>query len=188
MEKPDSALSRVHLQWFGDAAGTPEAKAEQKAGDQTGSGEPAAPEGAKVTVTAEDYAKLKSQYDHMLAVFKEKEGRERKQQEDALKKKGEFEKLYNEAMAELEALRPKAERMSGVIQTLLEAELQGMPKEFDRTLLPGGDPDVQLDWIGKAKKSGLLKAAQQAAKPGDGTPPQAGKADEGFMGIYSKQR
>lgn len=144
-------------------------------------------------VSAEAFAELKSKYNHMLKVFKEKETRERKQQETTLAKKGEYEKLYGDAVKELDVLRPQAERMAAIVQAMLDAELQGLPKGFDRTLIPPGAVDVQLEWILKAKKAklfgnGTTEDDGHVKRPGDGTPPQRGSAQESFLSIYKTQR
>jgi hypothetical protein len=180
----------------GDAAGTDQSSGgtpEDKAGgDQAGA--PVSDANAKgagrapQSVSAEEHAKVRAEYEKLFQVVKEKETRERRQRDDALRKQGEFEKLYNTDHTELEALRPRLERMSATVQALLDAELQGLPKDFDKSLLPAGDPDTQLAWLTKAKRAGLLTGEKAATKAGDGTPPQRGAASEGFASIYKKQQ
>lgn len=188
-------LSHMHLQWFaegddqtGSAEGTAAGADEEPEG---GKGKKATARTSAADLTPEAFAELESKYNHMLKVFKEKETRERKQTEDAAKKRGEYEKLHEQASAELEQLKPRLERMSGVIQTMLDAELAALPKGFDRTLLPEGDPDVQLAWLAKAKKAGIIKAPEAAGsdgagkRGGDGTPPAAKNAQpSGLQSLY----
>jgi hypothetical protein len=196
----------IHLQWFGEeetagaaaatnqpAGGTPEGKAGDSRGEASASG--ANGKGAEPvskTVSAEEHAKVKAEYERILGIFKEKESKEKRQRDEALRKQGEFEKLYSETAKELESTKPKLERMSAIVQALLDAELQGLPTTFDATLMPQGDPDQKLEWLLKAKKAGLFAGAPAgtgapARKPGDGTPPQRGAASEGFESIYNKR-
>jgi len=192
----------IHLQWFakddeaGASAGanqsageTSEDKAGDSRGDASASGaDEKGAEQAPKTVSAEEHAKVKAEYERILGIFKEKESKEKRQRDEALRTKGEFEKLYSVDHADLEILRPRLERVSAVVQALLDAELQGLPKDFDESLLPAGDADQKLDWITKAKKAGLLTEKTPQKKAGDGTPPQRGAASEGLMAIYKKQQ
>lgn len=197
------ATKHIHLQWFaeGDEAGasadadqssdgTPEGKAADSRGESAASGENGKDSVEPKIVSAEEHARVKAEYERLLQVFKEKEGREKKQRDQALAKQGEYQKLYNETLQELEATKPKLERMTAIVKAMLDAELQGLPKDFDKGLLPAGDADVQLDWLLKAKKAGLFASVATPAprRPGDGTPPQRGAASEGFMSIYQTQR
>lgn len=198
--------SRIHLQWFAEkeaagAAAVADQSADETSEDTAGEPEPGdsvsganGKAGEKPTgpVSAEEFAKVKADYERIVGIFKAKEAKEKAQRDAALQKKGEFEKLYNEAQAELTDAKPKLERMTAIVQAMLDAELQGLPKDFDRTLLPAGSVDVQLEWLLKAKKAKLFTngSAEEshARKPGDGTPPQRGAAGEGFLSIYQTQR
>jgi hypothetical protein len=104
-----------------------------------------------------------------------------KEQEEleAKKKKGEFENLYNETHKELEKFKgehkvasERVTQLEGLIQTLVDAELEAVPEEL-RDLVPENmTPEQKLSWITNAKKKGLFGATQnnKADQPlGDAT-------------------
>ncbi|MEH7116902.1 hypothetical protein V7128_05670 [Neobacillus vireti] len=96
-----------------------------------------------------------------------------KEQEEleAKKKKGEFEKLYNDASTELESVKDqfksasaRVEALEGLIQTLVAAELEAVPENM-RDLVPENfTPEQKLSWITNAKKKGLFGATKQNSK------------------------
>lgn len=82
---------------------------------------------------------------------------------ESKKKKGEFESLYNEAQKELEQYKEnsgktstRVEQLEGVIQTLVDQELEGVPEDL-RDLIPENfTPEQKLSWIASAKAKGLF--------------------------------
>ena len=201
------ATSKIHLQWFAEkeaagAAAVADPSADETSEDKAGEPEPGdsvsganGKAGEKPTgpVSAEEFAKVKADYERIVGIFKAKEAKEKAQRDAALLKKGEYEKLYNEAQVELTETKPRLERMTAIVQAMLDAELQGLPKDFDKSLLPTGSVDVQLEWLLKAKKAKLFSVGTSseetpARRPGDGTPPQRGAAGEGFLSIYAKRQ
>lgn len=102
------------------------------------------------------YKELQEQLD-ALTKAKEQEELESK------KKKGEFEELYTTAQSELENTRTQFEQTServgqleGIIQTLVDAELEAVPEDM-RDLVPENfSPEQKLSWITNAKQKGLF--------------------------------
>jgi chromosome segregation ATPase len=94
----------------------------------------------------------------------DKINKQREQEElEAKKKKGEFEELYNNTSQELENTKTQYKQTServtqleGIIQALVEAELEAVPEEM-RDLVPENfTPEQKLSWITNAKKKGLF--------------------------------
>jgi ribonucleoside-triphosphate reductase len=83
------------------------------------------------------------------------------------KKKGEFEELYNTTQQELETYKTnskqtseRVEQLEGIIQTLVDAELEAVPEDF-RDLVPENfTAEQKLSWITNAKKKGLFGSTQ----------------------------
>jgi hypothetical protein len=85
------------------------------------------------------------------------------------KKKGEFENLYNDTQQELENTKEtfkqtseRVEQLEGIIQTLVDAELEAVPEDM-RDLVPENfTAEQKLSWITNAKKKGLFGATQNS--------------------------
>lgn len=120
----------------------------------------------------EQYKTLKAQLDEITQA-KEQEEIENK------KKQGEFETLYNETSQELETYKSqvteaseRVEQLEGIIQTLVDAELEVVPEEM-RDLVPENfTPEQKLSWITNAKQKGLFgtqKPSKQEQELGGST-------------------
>lgn len=105
------------------------------------------------------YKELQEQLDNL--------NKQKEQEElEAKKKKGEFENLYNETAEQLETVKTQHEQAServtvleGIIETLVESELEAVPEEM-RDLVPENfTPEQKLSWITNAKKKGLFGTA-----------------------------
>jgi hypothetical protein len=118
----------------------------------------------------------KSRFDEVNNKYKELQDQldaftKKQQQEelDAKKKKGEFENLYNEASQELENTKSqfeqtsqRVEQLEGIIQTLVDAELEAVPEDM-RDLVPENfTAEQKLSWITNAKKKGLFGATNNS--------------------------
>jgi hypothetical protein len=109
--------------------------------------------------------KMKTLQEQLDAFMNEKEQAEL----EAKKKKGEFENLYNDAQQELETYKTnsqkaseRVEQLEGLVQTLVDAELEAVPEEL-RDLVPENmTPEQKLSWITNAKKKGLFGATQNS--------------------------
>lgn len=116
----------------------------------------------------------KSRFDEVNTKFKElqeqldKINKEKEQaQLDAKKKNGEFEELYTTANQELEQTKTQFEQTSqrvgqleGIIQTLVDAELEAVPEAL-RDLVPENfTAEQKLTWITQAKQKGLFGTVQ----------------------------
>lgn len=114
----------------------------------------------------------KARFDEINAKYKEVQAKldqlleERANAERAAKEQqGKFEELYNTANAELtkykaehKAASERAAKLESVINSLLEAKLEGVPEEF-RDLIPSNlTPEEKLDWLTAAEKKGLFGA------------------------------
>jgi hypothetical protein len=109
--------------------------------------------------------KMKELQDQLDAFNKKKEQEEL----DSKKKQGKFEELYNDAQGELETFKSQSEQASqrieqleGIIQTLVDAELEAVPEEL-RDLVPENfTTEQKLSWITNAKKKGLFGTTQNS--------------------------
>lgn len=113
------------------------------------------------------YKDVQSKLEELL---KEKQEREKAEAE----KRGEFEKLYQQATEEakthkqkVEAFEQRVQQLEGVIQQLLETKLEAIPEEF-RDLIPSNfTVEQKLEWIANAEKKGLFTKKQQQQIGGD---------------------
>lgn len=119
--------------------------------------------------------KLKEFQEKFDAMNKQKEQEEIENK----KKQGEFETLYNETSQELETYKSqvteaseRVEQLEGIIQTLVDAELEVVPEEM-RDLVPENfTPEQKLSWITNAKQKGLFgtqKPSKQEQELGGST-------------------
>lgn len=102
------------------------------------------------------YKQLKEQLDE---INKQKE----QQELEDKKKKGEFEELYQTTQQELENTKTeyqktseRVEQLEGIIQTLVDAELEAVPEELQDLIPENYTPEEKLNWITQAKKKGLF--------------------------------
>jgi hypothetical protein len=108
------------------------------------------------------YKQLQEQID---AFNKEKEQAELENK----KKQGKFEELYTNTSQELENTKQqfeqtsqRVEQLEGIIQTLVDAELEAVPEDM-RDLVPENfTAEQKLSWITNAKKKGLFGATQNS--------------------------
>jgi hypothetical protein len=118
----------------------------------------------------------KTRFDEVNNKFKELQEKldamdKQKEQEEleSKKKKGEFEELYNNTQSELENTKTqfketsqRVEQLEGIIQTLVDAELEAVPEEM-RDLVPENfTAEQKLSWITTAKKKGLFGATENS--------------------------
>lgn len=93
-------------------------------------------------------------------LMEEKQNQELEEQ----KKRGEFEKLYENTKKELEAaksFKERAEQLEGVISEMVEAKLAEIPEELHDIIPDGMTPEQKLSWITKAQAKGLFKKPQE---------------------------
>lgn len=113
------------------------------------------------------YKDIQQQLDE---IMQEKAAREKAEAE----KRGEFERLYNEANEEAKSVKTKAEtfeqrvqQLEGVIGQLLESKLTNVPEEF-RDLIPENfSVEQKLEWITSAESKGLFTKKKQQQIGGD---------------------
>ncbi|MEA3227211.1 MAG: hypothetical protein U9Q07_14775 [Planctomycetota bacterium] len=161
-----------------DQTGTPPSPDQGDKSGQTSSG----------TIESQ-LAAMKADYDHLLQTHSEMKTKWDKQKkaedtakQNALKEQGKFKDLYEEDHTHLETLKPKVERYEGVINRLLETELEGLSDEM-KTLIPDGDPDKRLDWVVNAKKAGVFSQGTRAQ--GDNTPsPDGGEKPKTLEDLF----
>ncbi|WP_427036639.1 hypothetical protein [Cytobacillus pseudoceanisediminis] len=102
------------------------------------------------------YKDIQAKMDQFLA---EKSDAEKKSQ----KEQGKFQELYestskefSEVKSQFESVQNRAKELEGVVNSLLETKLKGIPEEF-HDLIPGNlTPEGKLDWINKAEAKGLF--------------------------------
>jgi hypothetical protein len=165
-----------------------EATAEQAKADEAKLAEEAAAkvkatQGAEETVTKAEYAKLQADLDNFKRIEEERKGKERKRQEELLKEQGKFKELYETAQRDAESSKTRLEKQDAIFKAMLEDELKGLPEEFDKTLIPTGEPFEQLAWVRKAKPV----ISPKGATGGDRTPPPGRPSElaSGMRGIYT---
>jgi hypothetical protein len=108
------------------------------------------------------FKELQSQLDN---INKEKETEKLENK----KKQGKFEELYTDAQSELEKYKEtsdnasnRIEQLEGIIQTLVDQELEAVPEEL-RDLVPENfTTEQKLSWITNAKKKGLFGSTQNS--------------------------
>jgi len=117
-----------------------------------------------------------SVHTEMKTKWTKREAEEAKAREEALKKQGQFEALYNEAAPKVQTLEALNKRQEAALASYLDAELKGVPEAM-RPLIPDGDAVSKLEWITKAKVAGAFGAAAAGSKGKgpDGTPPPGAK-------------
>lgn len=176
---------QLNLQFFsadtgaGDGGNPEQSQGQSQAGDnpdpQTGQGSHTADgqQGNDGSQQNNEHFIPKSRFDEVNQTMKdlqtkleaiEKE-KQTKELEDK-KKKGEFEELYTNAQTELETYKTSSQQTSqrvevleGIIQTLVDAELEAVPEDM-RDLVPENfTAEQKLSWITTAKKKGLFGTA-----------------------------
>ena len=103
-------------------------------------------------------ARFDEVYEQLKELKKWREGQEKadaKRQEQERLQRGEHE----EVIAELKPKAERAERLEGVLVSMLEVEIEQIPDKF-KSLIPDGDVAAKLDWIAKAKSAGVFTPAK----------------------------
>jgi hypothetical protein len=137
---------------------------------------------------AEELRAQLSQLQGDLANFKrveeERKTKEKKHQEELLKEQGKFKDLYDTEHGELEAARARLTKQDEAFKAMLDEELKALPTDFNKELIPAGDPHTQLLWLRKAKP--MFSPRSDGGRRGDGAPPPAGAGPLATMAsIYS---
>jgi len=148
----------------------------------------------KTTVTPEEFTALKAAHDHAVKThlemkdkWQKREEADRVANEAALAKQGEFQKLYETAKAELDPMKARLERYEAVVKKYYEAEVKGLDKAMS-DVIPEGDEVTKLEWLAKAKASGLI-GSKPATATGDKTKAPGGtKAQSGLKSFLSTKR
>lgn len=165
----------------GSAGGQEGDKGNEGKGGQQASGAP------KQDELPDDPAQLKAllqkekeAHQHTISVHTEMKGKYQKREEsdakareEALKKQGQFESLYNEAAPKLATAEATVKRQEEALSRFLEAELMSLPENV-KAIIPEGDAVARLDWISKAKAAGVFgqnKPGAAGQKAGDKSPP-----------------
>lgn len=132
--------------------------------------EPASKQGEDVHQQQDDKFIPKSRFDEVNTKFKEVQSqleaiqKEKEQAElEDKKKRGEFENLYQETSQELEKYKSdyestsqRVEQLEGLIQTMVEVELESVPEELHDLIPDNMTPEQKLAWLSNAKKKGLF--------------------------------
>ena len=142
------------------------------------------------TVKKEDHDRLLQTHLEMKAKWEKREKEETARAEKALMEQGKFKELYDSTAKNMAEITPKFEKMQKTIQGLLDAEMKSIPENM-KGLVPSGDILDQLDWISKAKASGLFGGTGGTQTPGQQfqqtmrTPPPGGKpAEDSLASMY----
>jgi ribonucleoside-triphosphate reductase len=124
------------------------------------------------------YKDVQTKLDELLA---EREKADKKAKEQS----GKFEELYKTTSDELERTRSdhkdsvkRVQQLESVINSLLEAKLEGVPEEF-RDLIPAHlTPEQKLDWLGAAEKKELFRTTKKDEPVGGNTNPAPGQTSD----------
>ncbi len=135
---------------------------------------------AKETVSKADYDKLQADIANFKRIEEERKAKEKKRQEELLAEQGKFRELYETAQKENAGMKARLEKQDAIFKGMLEEEMKGLPEDFDKTIIPSGDPHDQLVWLRKAK---TMIVPNRDGKRGDGTP--AAKPVDSFAGMRS---
>ncbi|TWM32240.1 hypothetical protein CHCC14819_0436 [Bacillus licheniformis] len=114
---------------------------------------------------------------------------ERKQLE-AKKEQGKFEELYNATQKELESYKQyqsRAEELEGMIQGMVEAKLQAVPKEMHDLVPDNLSPEAMLAWLNKAETKGLFGKpdVKEVGKPSNKSN-ESPKVDKANLSAFDK--
>lgn len=127
----------------------------------------------------------KSRFDDVNSKYKElkeeldkiQEAQNKKEIDDKVKQ-GEFEKLYNDTMSELDTFKSnhtkaseKAQALEGVVNELVEAKLQNIPEEFHDLVPNGMSAEQKLSWLNQAESKGLFTNKKTETPLGGNTNP-----------------
>lgn len=109
------------------------------------------------------YKELKSKVEELTAA---QEAAEKEAEEAARKEaeeKGEFETLYNEAKenastleSQVESANERVEALEGIINGLLETEMESIDEDYHDLIPEGMTPEQKLAWVNNAKKKGIF--------------------------------
>jgi chromosome segregation ATPase len=177
-------LLPLDIQFFSDPAGGGQADPNQQADpqgqtDPNTSGQNQDPQGQGSNNKQEPEINIpKSRFDEVNNKYKELQEQldnlnKAKEQEEleALKKKGEFEELYNTTQQELETYKANAkqtservEQLEGIIQSLVDSELSAVPEELHDLIPSNFTPEQKLTWISQAKEKGIFGTVQKNEK------------------------
>ena len=133
------------------------------------------------TVSRAEYNKLQADLADFKKVEEERKVKEKKRQEELLKEQGKYKDLYDAASKENEAMKAQLAKLTDVMKGMLEEELKSLPEDFDKTIIPPGEPYDQVVWLRKAKP--VFVASKTEGRRGDGTPPAGGNG--GLVGMRS---
>ncbi|MFB4472148.1 hypothetical protein ACDI16_04225 [Oceanobacillus caeni] len=97
----------------------------------------------------DNYKTVKTQLDKLLQ-------KQQQDDEDAKKKQGEFESLYNDLKSKYDPLEGEINQYRETFKTILSNKLEEVPEEF-RELIPQGTEIEQLNWLENAQSKGLFK-------------------------------
>lgn len=174
-------LLPLNLQFFSEdpaGGGQTDPQTNPEGQTQTQGGQNQDPQGQGSTNTEPEISIPKTRFDEVNNKYKALQEQldqlnQAKEQEEleALKKKGEFEELYNSTQNELETFKANAkqtservEQLEGIINTLVDSELSAIPEELHDLIPSNFTPEQKLSWITQAKAKGIFGAVQKNEK------------------------
>ncbi|MDT0149988.1 hypothetical protein Q9R38_25955 [Priestia aryabhattai] len=188
-------LKRLNLQFFsadtgseGGASSTEDTKQADTKQD-TKSDENMIPKSRFDEINSK-YKEMQSKFDEMAKASQQAEEQRQAKEKEEAEKRGEFEKLYREKASEVDNLitfKERTESLEGVINGLVETELQAIPEEFHDLIPENLNSEQKLSWINKAKSKGMFKVAEQEdVSIGKRTNPKETKRDTKAMSAMEK--
>jgi hypothetical protein len=131
-----------------------------------------------------ELTKLQADLANFKRIEEERKAKEKKRQEELLKEQGKFRELYETAAAEAESMKKRLAKQDAIFKGMLDEELKGLPEDFDKTIIPEGEPFDQVVWLRKAKV--LLGVKPSGAVRGsEPPPPKPGEPLGGMSAIYN---
>lgn len=141
------------------------------------------PKPAEPMIPKSRFDEINKSYKAMQKQLDELLGKQKTDEEEAAKKRGEFESLYTAAKADLDGYKSKAEQNEGRVKeletlfgTMLEAKLATIPEELHDLIPENLTPEAKLAWIEKASAKGVFgtkKADEPVGGPSNPRTPPA---------------
>ncbi|MEC1786079.1 hypothetical protein [Schinkia azotoformans] len=158
-------LKNLNLQFYSADTGNNQGGGQQNQGDnnnQNNNGDQSSADSKNTDNNMIPYTRFKEVNDNYKAVkdqldqlLKDKANAD----EDAKKKQGEFESLYNDLKSKHEPLETQFKEYQETFKSLLKTKLESVPENM-RDLVPSGSELEQLKWIENAIAKGLFKQQQ----------------------------
>ncbi|WP_214480974.1 hypothetical protein [Bacillus sp. SM2101] len=118
----------------------------------------------------DNYKSVKQKYDELIQ-------KQQTAEEEAKKKQGEFQSLYETLKSEHDPLKEKYGQYESTFKSILATKLESVPEEY-KELIPKGSELEQLQWIEQAQAKNLFGKQKQQDFGNKGNNPNNDKKAE----------